>query len=315
MDLKMRKKVERFCKFWLLFLSLYLPSQARELDFLLLFPGARATSLAGAFTARADDPTATHYNPGGLSFLSGVRWSFTHAHLLPHGYHGTFHEFLAISARPTDRVGIGLSGLLFIRGRNPPFQPKKMLNYVGFDAAAGASLGLRVLESLGLGATARYIYSLNIEKDFRETKGAGFSFDLSLLYKPIPVISLGTGLRNLGPDIGYIGLDEKARLPGMWGLGIEIHPLKGRWAARIGGEFTKLFAEPDPWIALSWELSFKQLSSLRAGWLRDPLRGRNGFTIGAGLRTRRFELDLGTDELAYNYPRSDLKLTISYKTD
>jgi long-chain fatty acid transport protein len=36
--------------------------------------GARAASLGGAFTARADDITAIFYNPAGLAFLDGVRF-------------------------------------------------------------------------------------------------------------------------------------------------------------------------------------------------------------------------------------------------
>ena len=42
-------------------------------DFSFYEPGARAASLGGAFTARADDASALFYNPAGLAFLGGFR--------------------------------------------------------------------------------------------------------------------------------------------------------------------------------------------------------------------------------------------------
>jgi hypothetical protein len=302
-------------KFWLLLFCIVIPAQTRQLDFLLLWPGARATALAGAFTARADDPTAAYYNPAGLAFLPGERFSFTHAHLLPIGYQGTFHEFLGFTERLTDQFGIGLSGLLFIRGRTPPFQPDLNLNYVGFDAAVGPSFGVKLSRRLALGGAIRYIYSLNIEENFQETKGTSIGFDLTLYYKPIPRLSIGGALRNLGPTIHYIGRDEEAQLPKMGRLGADYQLLKSRWGIRVGGEVTKLFAEAGLWRSFSSELSYRELLFLWGGWLKDAGRDRNGFTFGVGIKTKRFELDLGTDERVYSHPRSDLKLTISYKTD
>lgn len=52
---------------WPLALSL------RAQDFAFHEVGARAASLGGAFTARADDITAIFYNPAGLAFLDGLR--------------------------------------------------------------------------------------------------------------------------------------------------------------------------------------------------------------------------------------------------
>jgi long-chain fatty acid transport protein len=46
--------------------------QAQDLVFYEV--GARAASLGGAFTARADDITAIYYNPAGLAFLEGLRF-------------------------------------------------------------------------------------------------------------------------------------------------------------------------------------------------------------------------------------------------
>lgn len=41
--------------------------------FKLFNNGGKAATLAGAFTARADDSSAVYYNPAGLAFLTGFQ--------------------------------------------------------------------------------------------------------------------------------------------------------------------------------------------------------------------------------------------------
>ncbi|MBU4494984.1 MAG: outer membrane protein transport protein [Acidobacteria bacterium] len=45
----------------------------RASGFALYELGGRASALAGAFTARADDASAVYYNPAGIAFLDGIR--------------------------------------------------------------------------------------------------------------------------------------------------------------------------------------------------------------------------------------------------
>lgn len=56
-----------------LVLALVLAPRAAAQEFAFHEPGARAASLGGAFTARADDAAALFYNPAGLAFLKGFR--------------------------------------------------------------------------------------------------------------------------------------------------------------------------------------------------------------------------------------------------
>ncbi|MCX6641121.1 MAG: hypothetical protein NTW14_11710 [bacterium] len=51
--------------------------------FLQYEPTARSSGLGGAFTACADDASATWWNPGGLAFLKGGEAIFTYFDLLP----------------------------------------------------------------------------------------------------------------------------------------------------------------------------------------------------------------------------------------
>ena len=54
-------------------LSALLPFRLAADDFSFHEPGARASGLGGAFTARSDDPIGLFYNPAGLAFQTGFR--------------------------------------------------------------------------------------------------------------------------------------------------------------------------------------------------------------------------------------------------
>jgi long-chain fatty acid transport protein len=57
----------------ILALSALLPSRLAADDFAFHEPGARASGMGGAFTARSDDPIGLFYNPAGLAFQTGFR--------------------------------------------------------------------------------------------------------------------------------------------------------------------------------------------------------------------------------------------------
>ena len=58
------------------------------IPFLLIWPTARSTALAGAMTGLADDPDAAFFNPAGLAFQSGTGATVDYGHWLPDIYPG-----------------------------------------------------------------------------------------------------------------------------------------------------------------------------------------------------------------------------------
>src|SRR5512139_2062788 len=60
------------------------------LPFLLIWPTARSTVLAGAVTGLADDPDAAFFNPAGLAFQSGIGATGSYVRWLP-GLYPTMH--------------------------------------------------------------------------------------------------------------------------------------------------------------------------------------------------------------------------------
>jgi len=57
-------------------LGLALPGAASASGYSIYEQGAKAMANAGAFTARADDPSALFFNPAGIVQLKGKRFNF-----------------------------------------------------------------------------------------------------------------------------------------------------------------------------------------------------------------------------------------------
>ena len=58
--------------FVVLFASVAFSTPQPGLPFLLIWPTARSTALAGAVIGLADNPDAAFFNPAGLAFQSGI---------------------------------------------------------------------------------------------------------------------------------------------------------------------------------------------------------------------------------------------------
>jgi len=98
------------------------PAAARAQDFSFYDIGAKAASLGGSFTARADDASAIVHNPAGLAFLDGLRLKTSLAFgsralnvtrsdsgLTFPSHPSEFRCDLYLSWKPARRVGVGLA--------------------------------------------------------------------------------------------------------------------------------------------------------------------------------------------------------------
>src|SRR5512136_1009439 len=65
------------------------------LPFLLIWPTARSTALAGAMAGLADDPDAAFFNPAGLAFQPGAGATVSYADWLPGLREPTWHGYAA----------------------------------------------------------------------------------------------------------------------------------------------------------------------------------------------------------------------------
>jgi hypothetical protein len=285
--------------------------------FLMIWPGARATSLAGAFTALADDATATYYNPAGLGFFNGRHITIMHSPWLPGLYPGMYYEFLSyvnpIKTKIT-KGHLGFSAIYLTTGSTEVTDPtgQPLGEYTTFDIAIAGSSGFRLSPNLSLGISAKFIYSYLVPdwvwKAMPELgidvggTGLSWAFDLGLLYRPSKSLKVGASFSNLGPDISYTASSESDPLPRMLRLGVCYTPLENRGIKlNITPEITKIMVGfmknttiydewRDAWKSLGFEVQIYEILNLRAGYFEDLTGQRGGIKVEKNGREEHISL-------------------------
>ncbi len=189
--------------------------------FLKIGVGARPASMAGAFTAIADDSYAVYWNPAGLAYSQEAKnLSFSHNEY----FHGLAQEFLVYTL-PAEKIkflgGGFLSGGVFGFGFNYFYTPKDMERRSGlnesdplypisisegsfraYDAALSISYGYSFSSNLDLGVTLKFI-----RQSIDDESGSSFALDAGLL-RPVTLFNrefmAGFTVQNLGPGIKFI---------------------------------------------------------------------------------------------------------------
>lgn len=332
-------------KFWILLLfvaSFAGAAQRPGAVFLLIWPGARATAMAGAFSSIADDATACYYNQAGLAFLDRQSITIQHAPWLSGLHQGMYYEY-AGWAKPIKNGTFGLNLIYLTTGPTDVIDPDG--NYIGtyttFDIAAGLNYGFKLTQKLGVGAGWKFIYSYLVAPwvfgrlPYLGIKSGGigisYAFDAGLLYKPLQFGSLAVVLQNLGPNIGYTESGASDPLPYTLRLGLNIQPISSRVIKiHITGEITKvlvgMFANQkntffenlkyemqEAWKGAGLEINYYDFVQLRGGYFYDYEGKRIGFTFGGGIKAGGFSLDVGVDEAMYDFPTTNRKFSLSYK--
>lgn len=221
--------------------------------FLLIWPAARPTALAGGFTAISDDASSVYYNPGGLAFLDGTHATLMHCNWLPGLWPGMYYEYLGVAHNFKERGTAGLNVIYLTTGETDVINERGEFlgRYTTFDVAPALAYGFPVLGNLGVGLSAKLIYSflvpewvwkvmpeLGIEQG---GTGISWAFDVGVFYKPLDFLSLGVALANLGPNISYTSSGESDPLPRMLRAGFAYYPLRSKMVTVcITPEITKI---------------------------------------------------------------------------
>jgi long-chain fatty acid transport protein len=197
--------------------------------------GARAASLGGAFTAKADDLSAIYYNPAGLAFLKGLRIKTnllvanrTVNAFLPERdvtVDSDPREYLQnvfLSWRPAKRIGLGLGIFSPYNFRAQWLDPWWTGNAVSTSSRLRAqylrpALAVEVLKGLSLGAALDYVIvtaawdhtvafspanntqELPDERDIfsrHELSGHGLGFAAGALWTPLPSVRIGVRFQS-----------------------------------------------------------------------------------------------------------------------
>jgi len=308
---------------WLTVLALFgagYASQNPGAVFLMIWPAARPTAMAGAFASIADDASAVHYNQGGLGFLDGTHATLMHANWLPGLYPGMYYEYAGVTHQFQERGTAGLNVIYLTTGETEVINERGEFlgKYTTFDVAVAAGYGYPVLHNLGVGFSAKFIYSFLVPDWVWEVMpelgieaggtGLTWGLDVGALYKPWTFLNVGASVANLGPNISYTSSGESDPLPRMLRLGLTYYPVNGdHFRLGVTPEVNKvlvgMFFDPEgtktfpQLMAAEWRDAWKTLAlegiftyqplavSARVAYFEDLTGARGGITVkreGAG---------------------------------
>ncbi|MEO0051560.1 MAG: PorV/PorQ family protein [candidate division WOR-3 bacterium] len=315
--------------YWLLVpvvFSLVSASQNPGAVFLIIWPAARPTSLAGAFTAISDDASGLYYNPGGMAFLNGTNATLMHCNWLPGLWPGMYYEYAGVAHNFPDKGTAGFNFIYLTTGETDVINERGEFlgRYTTFDLAPTLGYAFPVLPNLGVGISAKLIYSFLVPDWVWkvmpelgiEAGGTGISwaFDAGVLYKPVHFLNVGASFANLGPNISYTSSGESDPLPRMLRVGLAYYPLKtDMFTVAITPEITKLmvgvFSDSTKsfgqQFAAEWRDAWKSLG-LEAGVNLDVVAAFLRLGYFEDVTAQRGGLVFEKDGQTYHYSVQDL---------
>jgi len=272
--------------------------------FLKIGVGARATSMAGAFTAVADDSYAVYWNPAGLIYSQGAKnLSFSHNEY----FQGLAQEFL-VCTLPAENIKFIGGGFLkkgvFGFGFNYFYTPKDMERRSGlnesdplypisiseglfraYDAALSVSYGYSFSPVMDLGATLKFI-----RQSIDNESGASFAVDAGALRRLILFdreVMAGFTIQNLGPGIKFIS--KRYDLPLTFKAGLSHRILKSGTIVSLNIDKP---IDNYPSFILGMEYRLTDKLSLNSGYKYrlhgNELGGLSGLATGIGFSFNDF---------------------------
>lgn len=318
--------------------------------FLLIPPTARATGMAYAFSAIADDASANYYNAAGLAFLESPSVTASYFTYL-NGLHPDMRYFYFGAAYPLVQSAWGVDASCLTLGSYHLYD--HWGRYVGeripWRLAVRLNYSKRILEKMSLGIGWKFIHSRYLTRWVWETPrlsaigfdrggtGSSWAFEVSLLYNILSNLTIGSVLHNAGPGIKY---EEEISfpsypsrtdpLPWLYRLGLSYKPIDNKYISlSISAELAKIlvgmFADEEntfwenlkyefdeAWKAIGLEVTVYDLLSLRGGYFYDSEGARDGVTFGGGVHFKGLAFDIGIDENIFDFETQNRKVSLSY---
>ena len=270
---------------------------------LIISPSARAWGLGQSYVAVADDATAIYWNPGGLGFLDGTRFSLTHSQLIPMLADDVYFESLNMTHNIPEigTVGLDLIYLTYGKWTATGTGGEVLGEFSSYEFAIGGYYGFALSDALAVGVGLKVSRVYLAPATALTAEGAGWSFaaDFGVLGRLGWRWTYGIALQNLGPDMSFVSKDESAPLPRTLRAGISVIPFEGEaYNTLVSLEFTKAliglddiftkgeFSEVnrDATINGGVELMIANFVAPRLGYIFDHDGKIEGFTYGFGIR-------------------------------
>lgn len=192
----LNKQLYIFTMLITLFINQDLMSQATSggysQSYLMRNVGARPISMAGAYTAIANDPFAVFYNPAGLGFFSSQPIISTSASNL--GF-GRTNATLAYGQQVTDEVGVGFGLNTMFSGafthRDVKGNPHGEIASNQYTLAA---FGAYSMEFASMGVGLKYLID-NLAGE--RTEATGVALDIGAKFNVMDLFSFGIAIQNV----------------------------------------------------------------------------------------------------------------------
>ena len=245
--------------------------------FLRMGVGARALGMGGAFTAIADDATASYWNPAGLTKIENIEATFMYSANMTVdrqlNYFG-YAQWLGVGGLGVSWINAGMGDMEI---RDPEG------NLIGSedtgDNAIMLSYGMEV-GTLSLGASAKFLHQ-NVMDTNSET---GFGLDFGGIFNVSDNVAAGVMIRDVGSHFGDVNV------PVNWRFGTGIKALDG--ALAVGIDVDKVEEIHDFQIHLGGEYGMEVHPGYHV-FFRTGLNGveDQAFTGGIGIRVPYLQFD------------------------
>jgi hypothetical protein len=223
--------------------------------------------MGGAYIALAEDATAVHWNPAGLTQLNRPEATFAQNFWL---MDMSYQYAAVVIPRKIGRFGIAFA--YSSSGDLPKFEDfEKTGEYSAHDMSATFSYARRFSDGLSTGLSLKLI-----QQKIEEESATGFALDLGLLYRflSVPGMRLGLAVSNVGPAIKFIAEADPLPLKVSAGGTYVWGPLT------LAMDISKP-TEDDVRIGVGSEIRVRSVLALRTGY-----DSASTYTAGAGLMWR-----------------------------
>ena len=270
-----------------------------SMAFLKIGVGARAEGFGGAFVGLSDDPSALHYNPGGVGFMKVPGVSFSHVRW----FADISYEFMGLIVPLGKRGTIGIQAKVLhmpYMKVTDEYHPYGTGDYFTFgDRLLGITYSKDMTDRFSFGFTLKAM-----EEQIADLRTRGFALDVGALYLVgYRDIRIGVALLNLGPDVRPSG-DEgysSFSIPILYRLGASgfiFEGFRGLFEIEKASDQVEVFK-----VGAGYRVGPVEL---RCGYkLNNRIEGGklSGLSFGAGFRANR-----GTTGLVLDYAYGDMGL-------
>ena len=169
--------------------------------FLNLPVGARATAMGAGFAGVADDATAMHWNPAGITQIPGASVGYSFGLM----FAGINHHFAGVTFPVGEQFRAGVSALSY---GTDDIEETTMFNQEGTgafyrvrDLALGVTFAGQLTDQFSFGVSGKFV-----NLTMASLSANGIAFDFGTLYNPgLLGLRLGFSVHNLSGGVQYTG--------------------------------------------------------------------------------------------------------------